>query len=127
MGLYSSNCRRFFVCRAVNWELHGQFTSYFAQLLELLVLWSVYFLVRFRFFIPELWDFIHQIVGDFVLSMLWLTFIFVMIVCGLLVANLKEISNVLHQISTDSAWKRNQRLVFVKWNKQLWLPTRDIL
>jgi hypothetical protein len=65
MGLYSSNCRRFFVCRAVNWELLGQFTSNFAQLLELIVLRSVYFLVKFRFFIPELWDFIHQIVGDF--------------------------------------------------------------
>jgi hypothetical protein len=65
MGLYSSNCRRFFVCRAVNWEPLGQFTSNFAQLLELIVLRSVYFLVKFRFFIPELWDFIHQIVGDF--------------------------------------------------------------
>ena len=30
MGLYSSNCRRFFVCRAVNWEPLGQFTSNFA-------------------------------------------------------------------------------------------------
>ena len=30
-----------------------------------LVLWSVYFLAKFQFFIPELWDFIHQIVGDF--------------------------------------------------------------
>ena len=30
MELYSSNCRRFFVCRAVNWELLGQFTSNFA-------------------------------------------------------------------------------------------------
>jgi hypothetical protein len=29
MGLYSSNCRRFFVCRAVNWESLGQFTSNF--------------------------------------------------------------------------------------------------
>jgi hypothetical protein len=29
-GLYSSNCRRFFVCRAVNWEPLGQFTSNFA-------------------------------------------------------------------------------------------------
>ena len=65
MGLYSSNCRRFFVCRAVNWEPLGQFTSNFAQLLELIVLRSVYFLVKFRFYIPELWDFIHQIVGDF--------------------------------------------------------------
>jgi hypothetical protein len=65
MGLYSSNCRRFFVCHAVNWELLGQFTSNFAQLLELIVLRSVYFLVKFQFFIPELWDFIHQIVGDF--------------------------------------------------------------
>jgi hypothetical protein len=65
MGLYSSNCRRFFVCRAVNWELLGQCTSNFAQLLELIVLRSVYFLVKFRFFISELWDFIHQIVGDF--------------------------------------------------------------
>jgi hypothetical protein len=53
MGLYSSNCRRFFVCRAVNWEPLGQFTSNFAQLLELIVLRSVYFLVKFRFFIPQ--------------------------------------------------------------------------
>ena len=30
MGLYSSNCRRFFVCNAVNWEPLGQFTSSFA-------------------------------------------------------------------------------------------------
>jgi hypothetical protein len=30
-----------------------------------MVLRSVYFMVKFRFFIPELWDFIHQIVGDF--------------------------------------------------------------
>jgi hypothetical protein len=56
MGLYSSNCRWFFVCRAVNWEPLGQFTSNFAQLLELIVLWSVYFLVKFRIFIPELWE-----------------------------------------------------------------------
>ena len=62
MGLYSSNCRQFFVCHTVNWELLGQFTSNFAQLLELIVLRSVYFLVKFRFFNPE---FIHQIVGDF--------------------------------------------------------------
>jgi hypothetical protein len=65
MGLYSSNCRQFLVCRSVNWETLGQFTSNFVQLLELIVLRSVYFLVKFRFFIPELWDFIHQIVGDF--------------------------------------------------------------
>ena len=56
MGLYSSKCRRFFVCRAVNWEPLGQFTSNFAQLMELIVLRSVYFLVNFRFFIPELWE-----------------------------------------------------------------------
>ena len=56
MGFYSSNCRRFFVCRAVNWEPLGQFTSNFAQLLELIVLRSVYFLVKFRFFIQELWE-----------------------------------------------------------------------
>ena len=49
MGLYSSNCGRFFVCRAVNWEPLGQFTSNFAQLLELIVLRSVYFLVKLRF------------------------------------------------------------------------------
>ena len=72
MGLYSSNCRRFFVCRAVNWEPLGQFTSNFAQLLELIVLRSEYFLVKFRFFIPELWDFIHQIVGDFSYVVLWI-------------------------------------------------------
>jgi hypothetical protein len=35
--LYSSNCRRFFVCRAVNWEPLRQFTSNFVLLLELLV------------------------------------------------------------------------------------------
>ena len=50
MGLYSSNCRWLFVCRDVNWEPLGQFTSNFAQLLELIVLRSVYFLVKFRFF-----------------------------------------------------------------------------
>jgi glycosyltransferase involved in cell wall biosynthesis len=33
MGLYSSNCRRIFVCHAVNWEPLGQFTSNIAQLL----------------------------------------------------------------------------------------------
>ena len=56
MGLYSSNCRRFFVCRTVNWEPLGQFTSNFTQLLELIVLRSVYFLVKFWFFIQELWE-----------------------------------------------------------------------
>ena len=65
MGLYLSNCRWFFVCRAVNWEPLGQFTSNFAQLLKLMVLRSVNFMVKFWIFIPELWDFIHQIVGDF--------------------------------------------------------------
>jgi hypothetical protein len=30
-----------------------------------MVLRSVYFMVKFRISIPELWDFIHQIVGDF--------------------------------------------------------------
>ena len=60
MGLYSSNCRRFFVYRTVNWEPFGQFTSNFTELLEL-----IYIMVKFRIFIPELWDFIHQIVGDF--------------------------------------------------------------
>jgi hypothetical protein len=54
MGLYSSNCRRFFVCRAVYWEPFGQFTSNFAHLLELIVWRSVYFLEKFQFFIPEL-------------------------------------------------------------------------
>ena len=39
-----------FSCHAVNWELLGQFTSNFAQLLELIVLRSVNFLVKFRFF-----------------------------------------------------------------------------
>jgi hypothetical protein len=56
MGLYSSNCRRFFICHAVNWEPLGQFTSNFAQLLKLIVLRSVYFLVKVRFFIQELWE-----------------------------------------------------------------------
>ena len=64
MELYSSNCRWFFVCRAVNWEPLGQFTSNFT-VVGLIVLRSVYFLVKFRFFFPELWDFIHQIIGDF--------------------------------------------------------------
>jgi hypothetical protein len=64
MGLYSSNCRRFFVCHAANWEPLGQFTSNFTGLLELIVLGSVYFMVKFRIFIPELWDFIHQIVSE---------------------------------------------------------------
>jgi hypothetical protein len=63
--LYNLMNRRFFVCRAVIWEPLGQFTSNFAQLLELIVLRSVYFLVKFQFFIPELWDFILQIVRDF--------------------------------------------------------------
>ena len=56
MGLYSSNCRPFFICCAVNWEPLIQFTSNFAQLLELIVLRSGYFLVKFRFFIQELWE-----------------------------------------------------------------------
>jgi hypothetical protein len=56
MGHYSSNCRWLFVCRTVIWELLSQFTSNFAQLLELIVLRSVYFLVKFRFFIQELWE-----------------------------------------------------------------------
>ena len=30
-----------------------------------MVLQSVYFMVKFWIFIPEFWDFIHQIVGDF--------------------------------------------------------------
>jgi hypothetical protein len=30
-----------------------------------MVLRSVYFMVKFRIFIPELWDFIHKIVRDF--------------------------------------------------------------
>jgi hypothetical protein len=37
MGLYSSNCRQFFVCHAVNWEPLRQFTSNFVLLLELIV------------------------------------------------------------------------------------------
>ena len=56
MGLYSSNCRRFFVCHTVNWEPLDQFTSNFTQLLELIVLRSGFFLVKFRFFIQELWE-----------------------------------------------------------------------
>ena len=56
IGLYSSNCRWFFVCHTVNWEPLGQFTSNFAHLLELIVLQSVYFLVKFRFFIQDLWE-----------------------------------------------------------------------
>jgi hypothetical protein len=30
-----------------------------------MVLRSVYFMVKFRIFIPELWDFIYQIIRDF--------------------------------------------------------------
>jgi hypothetical protein len=30
-----------------------------------ITLWNLKELVKFWFFIPELWDFIHQIVGDF--------------------------------------------------------------
>jgi hypothetical protein len=37
MGLYSSNCRRFFVCHAVNWEPLRQFISNFILLLEFIV------------------------------------------------------------------------------------------
>ena len=48
-----------------NLRTPGQFTSNFTELLELMVLLSVYFMVKFRIFIPELWDFIHQIVDDF--------------------------------------------------------------
>ena len=47
-----------------------QCPSNFTELLELMVLRYVYFLVKFRIFIPELWDFIHQIVGDFSYVML---------------------------------------------------------
>ena len=54
-----------FKCRALTKESLGQFISNFTKLLELMVLQSVYFMVKFRIFIPELWDFIHQIVGDF--------------------------------------------------------------
>ena len=50
-----------FTCHALTSEPLGQFTSNFTELLELMV----YFLVKFGFFIPELWVFIHQIVGDF--------------------------------------------------------------
>ena len=42
-----------------------QFTSNFTELLELMVLRSVSFMMKFRIFIPKLWDFIHQIVDDF--------------------------------------------------------------
>jgi hypothetical protein len=55
MGLYSSNCMRFFVCRAVNWEPLGQFTSNFAQLLELIVLRSVFFDMYVFIYICEIW------------------------------------------------------------------------
>ena len=58
--LWYTNVRPFTCC-----EPFGQFTSNFTELLELMVLRSVYFMVKFRIFIPELWDFIHQIVGDF--------------------------------------------------------------
>jgi hypothetical protein len=77
MGLYSSNCSRFFVCRAVNWEPLHQFTSNFVLLLELIVftdfsknvvfncinivymfqfMFMVQLLVKFKYFIQELWE-----------------------------------------------------------------------
>ena len=77
MGLYSSNCRRFFVCCAVNWEPLRQFTSNCVLLLELIVftdfsknvvfncinivymfqfMFMVQLLVKFKFFIQELWE-----------------------------------------------------------------------
>jgi hypothetical protein len=50
MRLYSSNCRRFFVCHAVNWEPLGKFTSNFAQLLELIVgLYTCWWYLDFSF------------------------------------------------------------------------------
>jgi hypothetical protein len=51
IGLYSSNCRRFFVCRAVNWEPLGQFTSNLAQLLEYCCFESCQFRPRSVFFL----------------------------------------------------------------------------
>ena len=88
MGLYSSNCRRFFVCHAVNWELLGQFTSNFAQLLELIVLRSILFgeISIFhsrimglyssncrRFFVCRAvnWEPLHQFTSNFVLFLVW--------------------------------------------------------
>ena len=66
LSVRPSVCPSFrFTCRALTEEPLGQFTSNFTELLELMVLRSVYFMVKFRIFIPELWDFIHQIVGDF--------------------------------------------------------------
>ena len=56
MCLYSSNCRQFFVCRAVNWQPLGQFTLNFAQLLELIFLRSVSFLVKLRFFFSRVME-----------------------------------------------------------------------
>ena len=47
IGLYSSNCRWFFVWCAVNWE--PPWPIHFKQLLELIVLWSVYFWVNLDF------------------------------------------------------------------------------
>jgi hypothetical protein len=47
-----------FTCRTLTLEPLGQFTSNFTELLELMVLRSVYFMVKFWIFIPELWDFI---------------------------------------------------------------------
>ena len=64
MGLYSSNCRRFFRmsrCKLrTPWPIHFKLHTVIG--IDSL---TVYFLVKFQFFIPELWDFIHQIVGDF--------------------------------------------------------------
>jgi hypothetical protein len=84
MGLYSSNCRQFFVCRTVNWELLGQFTSNFAQLLELIVLrcklfgeisifhsrvMGLYSSNCRRFFVCHAvnWEPLHQFTSNFVL------------------------------------------------------------
>jgi hypothetical protein len=53
MGLYSWNWRWFFVCRALIWEPLGQFTLSFAELLDMMILRSVYILVKFLFFIKS--------------------------------------------------------------------------
>ena len=40
--------------------LYGEISNFHSRVVGL-----YYFMVKFRIFIPELWDFIHQIVGDF--------------------------------------------------------------
>jgi hypothetical protein len=55
------DCDEFLI---VCWQISTQRTTS-TKFQNLKVLRSVYFMVKFLIFIPELWDFIHQIVRDF--------------------------------------------------------------